>query len=157
PVTFRGMPNTRWWAFEDGKTNFGDVKPDTTDLAKLLLIEFGLVYANDWSIVPFTVPMGSIARVEGLAVTNVFGELIWIDAAGSGEDTDWQRWRVFAVSNASKMDVPADTSLLLLPTTPKIQESKPLEEVMLARDEMANMVWAVEKRIPFATGEGKSG
>jgi len=36
-VTFNGMPNARWWAFEDGATNFGDVKPDTTDLAKLLL------------------------------------------------------------------------------------------------------------------------
>jgi hypothetical protein len=42
-VTFNGMPNTRWWRFEDGRTNFGDVKPDTTDLAKLLLIELGLV------------------------------------------------------------------------------------------------------------------
>src|SRR5262249_31739713 len=39
-VTFNGMPNTRWWAFEDGATNFGAVRPDTTDLAKLLLIEF---------------------------------------------------------------------------------------------------------------------
>ena len=52
-VTFNGMPNTRWWAFEDSRTNFGDIKPDTTDLAKLLLIEFGLVYANDWFLVPF--------------------------------------------------------------------------------------------------------
>ena len=34
------------------RTNFGDVKPDTTDLAKLLLIEFGLVYANDWFLDP---------------------------------------------------------------------------------------------------------
>ena len=53
-VTFNGMPNTRWWEFEDGRTNFGDIKPDTTDLAKLLLIEFGLVYANDWFLIPFT-------------------------------------------------------------------------------------------------------
>jgi hypothetical protein len=50
-VKFNGMPNTRWWAFEDSRTNFGDVKPDTTDLAKLLLIEFGLIYANDWFLV----------------------------------------------------------------------------------------------------------
>ncbi len=31
-VTFNGMPNTRWWAFEDSRTNFGDIRPDTTDL-----------------------------------------------------------------------------------------------------------------------------
>jgi len=156
PVTFRGMPNTRWWSFEDGKTNFGDVKPDTTDLAKLLLIEFGLVYANDWSIVPFTLPMGCVARVEGLAVTNVFGERIWIDAAGSGAD-DWQRWALFGVGTQGQTNAPADTSLLLLPTTPKVQEGRPLEEVVLARDEMANMVWAVEKQIQLATGVGTSG
>ena len=46
------MPNTRWWAFEDGRTNFGDVDAATTDLAKLLFLEFGLVYANDWFLIP---------------------------------------------------------------------------------------------------------
>ncbi len=40
PVSFDGMPNTRWWSFEDSKTSFGDIKPATTDLAKLLLIEY---------------------------------------------------------------------------------------------------------------------
>ncbi len=55
------MPNTRWWAFEDSRTNFGDIKPDTTDIAKLLLIEFGLVYANDWFLLPYALPAGSIA------------------------------------------------------------------------------------------------
>ena len=39
-ATFHGMPNTRWWAFEDGRTNFGDVSPDTTDLGKLMLLEY---------------------------------------------------------------------------------------------------------------------
>jgi hypothetical protein len=43
PIRFNGMPDTRWWAFEDGKTNFGDIRPGTTEIAKLLLIEFGLV------------------------------------------------------------------------------------------------------------------
>lgn len=59
-VTFNGMPNTRWWEFEDSRTNFGDIRPDTTDLAKLLLIEFGLTFANDWFLVPFTVPSGTV-------------------------------------------------------------------------------------------------
>ena len=51
-VQFDGMPNTRHWTFEEGATNFGDIDPDTTDIAKLLLIEFGLVYANDWFLLP---------------------------------------------------------------------------------------------------------
>ena len=52
PVSFAGMPNTRWWAFEDGKTNFGDIDAATTDLAKLMFLEFALVYSNDWFVIP---------------------------------------------------------------------------------------------------------
>ena len=58
PLTFPGMPHPRWWTIEDSQTNFGAIRPDTTDLAKLLLIEFGLVYSNDWFTVPFTLPRG---------------------------------------------------------------------------------------------------
>jgi hypothetical protein len=88
-VTFNGMPNTRWWTFEDSRTNFGDIKPDTTDLAKLMLMDFGLIYANDWFLIPYTVPAGSIARIQGLAVTNVFGERTWVEAAGR-DAREWQ-------------------------------------------------------------------
>jgi hypothetical protein len=49
PVTFQGMPDPRWWALEDRKTDLGSVKPSTTDVAQLLLMEFALVYANDMS------------------------------------------------------------------------------------------------------------
>lgn len=157
PVGFDGMPNTRWWAFEDGRTNFGDVKPDTTDLAKLLLVEFGLVFANDWFIVPLTLPVGVVAEVRGIAITNVFGERFWVEPAGAGRDEDWSRWAMFTHSTRGSADVPADTRLVLLPTVPKIQEGDPREEVWLVRDEVANMVWGIEKTVPLPTGEPKSG
>lgn len=157
PVSFNGMPNTRWWTFEDGKTNFGDIKPDTSDLSKLLLIEFGLVYANDWFLLPYTVPVGSVIDVKGMAVTNVFGERFWIEASGKGSDEAWQQWRMFSSSVKGDMNTPADNSLLLLPTAPKVQEGKPVEEVMLIRDEIANMVWGIETVIPMPTGIGKAG
>jgi hypothetical protein len=156
-VTFNGMPNTRWWTFEDSRTNFGDIKPDTTDLAKLFLIEFGLVYANDWFIIPYTVPAGSMARVRGLAVTNVFGERTWIEPAGAGQDDDWQRWAMF-LANIKGIDAqPADTSLILLPTAAKVLESPALEEVMMVRDEVANMVWGIERTITLPDGQPKPG
>ncbi len=151
-ATFNGMPNTRYWAFEDGRTNFGDVKPDTTDLAKLLLVEFGLIYANDWFIVPFTAPAGSIVSIEGMVVTNVFGERVWIEPAGSGNDDDWQRWAMFLLSVAGTGEQPADTSLFLPPSAQQVLEGEPLEDVMFVRDEMANMVWAVERGIPLPSG-----
>ena len=31
PVSFSGMPNTRWWAFEDHATNFGNIDASTTE------------------------------------------------------------------------------------------------------------------------------
>ena len=84
-VAFEGMPDTRWWKFEDNKTSFGDIKPSTTDLAKLLLIEFGLVFANDWFLIPFRLPIGSLSAIKGLIVDNNFGETFWIESA---EQTD---------------------------------------------------------------------
>jgi hypothetical protein len=84
PVSFVGMPNTRWWAFEDAKTNCGEIDADTTDLATLLFLEFALVYANDWFVIPYTLPAGTIATVRGLEVTNTFGERFWIEGADVG-------------------------------------------------------------------------
>jgi hypothetical protein len=157
PVSFAGMPNTRWWAFEDHKTNFGDIDASTTDLAKLLFMEFALVYANDWFVIPHTLPAGAIAAIRGFVVTNVFGERWWIEAAGSGADASWQRWSMFTIDVHSAAAAAADTSLLLLPTVAKIQEGTPTEDIMLVRDEMANMVWGIETTIPLATGESKRG
>ena len=57
-----------------------------------------------------------IARVEGLAVTNVFGERRWIEPAGRGADDNWQRWAMFTLDVAGTAPEPADTSLLMLPT-----------------------------------------
>jgi hypothetical protein len=157
PVTFSGMPNTRWWSFEDKKTNFGDIDASTTDLAKLLFMEFALVYANDWFVIPYTLPAGTIATVRGLAVTNTFGEDLWVEAADQGPDASWQRWSMFTINVVNQPGAPADTSLLLLPTVPKIHESAATEEILLVRDEVADMVWGIEKVVPLPTGQSKPG
>lgn len=156
-VTFSGMPNTRWWSFEDKKTNFGDIDASTTDLAKLLFLEFALVYANDWFVIPYTLPSGTIATIRGFAVTNVFGERFWIQAADQGPDANWQRWSLFTINVRNQPGASADTRLLLLPTVPKIHEGAPLEEILLVRDEVADMVWGIEKTIALPSGETKPG
>ncbi len=124
PVSFSGMPNTRWWAFEDRSTNFGDIDAATTDLAKLLFMEFALVYSNDWFVIPRTLPAGALAKIQGLAVSNVFGERFWIEAAGKGVDKDWGRWSMFTINvRNAPAGTGADTTLLLLPTLAKGQSS----------------------------------
>ncbi|NKQ37369.1 MAG: hypothetical protein HF973_17355 [Chloroflexi bacterium] len=157
PLIFEGMPHTRWWTFEDSRVNFGNVNPGTKDLAQLMLIEFGLIYANDWFMFPLTLPVGTLTHIKGLAVTNVFGERIWVEAAGQGQDEDWQRWNMYTLAVAGDEAVAADTRFILLPTVPKIQEGAAAEEVMFIRDEMANMVWGIETRVSLMDGRSLPG
>lgn len=148
---FDGMPNTRHWAFEEGAVNFGDIKPDTTDIAKLLLIEFGLVYANDWFVLPIDVPVGSLTSIRGLTVTNVFGERFWIEPAVTA--AKFQNWRMFTLTPKG-----ADDDRLFVPaTTPAALESAPVEAVACVRDEVANMVWGLETTVQLADGSSRRG
>lgn len=150
-VEFDGMPDTRWWKFEDSKTSFGDISPATTDISKLILIEFGLTFANDWFLLPFELPIGAIAEIKGLTVTNNFGDTFWIDSTEKGSDnlTDWSMFR--------QTSSPVNKKIFLCPSAAKVQEGKPLEEIWLIRDEMANMVWGVEKTIASSLGKGIEG
>ncbi|MBG0792355.1 hypothetical protein IYY11_02655 [Methylocystis sp. H62] len=157
PLQFDGMPNPRWWSFEDGKVNFAGVSAATTDLAKLLFLEFAFVYSNDWFIAPFTAPAGIVATLTGCAVSNTFGERFWITPAAQGRDDDPRRFTLFTSSVIGDARLPADTSLLLLPTAPAVTEGPLLEEVVFLRDETANMVWAVEKTVPLPDGSTQPG
>ncbi|WP_328958551.1 hypothetical protein [Kitasatospora purpeofusca] len=151
------MPLPRWWAVEDGRTNFAAVRPDSTDLARLVFLEFALVYSNDWFQLPCDLPTGTVASIRGLAVTDVFGRKLWITPAGAGDDADWQRWSMFTLDTIGDASVPADTDLLLPPSVPKVAEGPVLEEVVLVRDESANMVWGVEQTVRLPTGEPRRG
>jgi hypothetical protein len=156
PVSFGGMPNPRYWEFENRKTEFADIDANTTDIAKLLLTEFALVYGNDWCVIPYVVDVGSLCELPGLLVTDDFGETTWVRAAGRGPNDSWQRWSMFTLSTTAAARQ-ADVRLLVTPALSKSMESPQLEQVLFLRDEMANMVWAVEKVVPSALGSGASG
>jgi hypothetical protein len=98
-----------------------------------------------------------VVTVRGVAVTNVFGERVWIEAAGRGDDDAWQRWAMFLTSVKGSGHEPANLSLMVPPAAQKVLEGAPLEEVMLTRDEMANMVWGVEATIAAPAGGSKRG
>ena len=157
-VRFSGMPNARWWEFEDGRTDFGAVDAHTTDIAKLLLMEFGLVYGNDWSLVPLATPTGSISEIKALVVTDVFGQrtLVRSAARSSGGEPAAQRWRMFTLVERPG-ERRADQRLFLPPSVGRALEGPPIESVNFLRDEMANMVWAVESAIPDDLGGRMNG
>ncbi|HEX8145041.1 MAG TPA: hypothetical protein VF553_20915 [Pyrinomonadaceae bacterium] len=152
-IEFNGMPNVRWWEFEDRRTDFGSIRAATTDLPLLMLAEFGLIYGNDWSVIPYNLEVGTLAEIDGIVVTDVFGVRTLIRAAGQGQRMDWQQWAMYTLAGEGD----ADRRLLLPPSVAKIEESSPIEKVILARDEMTNMVWAVEERIPGISGSGIDG
>lgn len=154
PVSFGGMPLPRYWAMENRKTEFADIGAHTTDVAKLMLTEFALMYSDDWCIIPYEMQTGAIAQISGLVVTDVFGERTLIRAAGAGIDDDWKRWNMYGLSTNGAA---ADNRLFIPPTTFKLLESPPIEKVNFLRDEMANMVWAVEAVIPSPLGKGIDG
>jgi hypothetical protein len=155
-IEFNGMPNVRWWEFEDRQTDFGSINASTTDLPLLLLAEFGLVYGNDWCVIPYDLHVGSLAEIKGLIVTDVFGVRTFIRPAGRDQGMDWQRWSMFALSARNGRGAP-DQRLLLPPALAKSQDGDALEKIVFARDEMANMVWGIEERIPGALGSGIDG
>jgi len=151
-VQFDGMSNTRHWAFEEGTTNFGAIEPDTTDIAKLLLIEFGLLFANDWFLLPIDLPIGSLTSIKGLAVTNVFDERLWIEPSVT-TGGPLQNWRMFRLTSRGA----TDDRLFLPATTPAGLESAPVESVACVRDEVSNMVWGIETMVQLADGSSRPG
>jgi hypothetical protein len=158
PVSFGGMPSPRYWEMEDRKTEFADIDANTTDVAKLLLTEFALVFGNDWCVFPYEVSVGSLCELRALLVTDDFGEQTLVRAAGRGVDAQWQRWAMFTMTTERPdASLPADTRFFLPPALTKVMEGAVLEKTHFLRDEMANMVWGVEKVVPSASGAGVDG
>jgi hypothetical protein len=152
PAQFPGMPNRRWWEFEDRQTDLGGMNATTTDTGRLLLSECALIYGNDWYIFPYPLSTGSLARIKGLAVTDNFGVRTWIEE--SGKNRSWENWNLFGIT---KEDGSTESLLVLPPSVNKLLEGESLEEVNFLRDEMANFVWAVESTVQLENGEGYSG
>jgi hypothetical protein len=152
PVSFRGMPTARFWEFEDAQVDFGSVDAGPTDLARMLLVEFSLTYGNDWFVIPIDLDVGSLYRCRSLVIEDTFGVRTLIKPSselGKPNST----WRMFQQSytRGSGLEEPASNLFFLPPSLLMGLESRPIEEVLFLRDEMANMVWGVERIIESST------
>lgn len=157
---FAGAPNSRWWQFENGNIDLGNISAGTTDIAKLIFTEYALLYNTDWLLVPYPVPVGTICDVKGIIVTDVFGEQSFVAAATQGQTDNWAGWGMFNMSTTyanGLRNQPVDTRTFIPPVTVKSVESEPLEEVHFLRDEMSNHVWAVEVKVPDNVGGAMDG
>ena len=150
-VTFRGMPEARWWNFEDAVTDFGSLDVETVDLAKLLVMEFALVYGNDWFSVPVPVtvgvggsePQGTLSRVTTLIVTDTFGVRTLIRPAETTQVVAGETWSMYKLAS----DDTRSDFILMAPTLGVVSDAPALEKVNFLRDDMAAMAWAVESAL----------
>ena len=73
PVTFKGMPGPRFWQFEDPGIAFPAIDAAADDLARLVAVEFALIYGNNFFVVPIRLPVGTLSEVRSLVVEDSFG------------------------------------------------------------------------------------
>jgi hypothetical protein len=151
PVRYPGMPADRYWEFEDARVNLGEVKAGQTDLVQMLLVEFSLAYGNDWFVIPVPLAAGSLFRMVQCTVRDTFGVETEITRS---RDVGGVPWSMFELSSAPGEPAYLRDLFFLAPTLPLPLAGDPLEQVALFRDEMANMVWGVERRVQGAAGGG---
>jgi hypothetical protein len=157
PVRFKGQPQPRFWEMEESQTDFGKIDTSTTGLLHLLLAEFGLIYSNDWFMLPHPMDVNTVCEIRGILVDDTFGRHTFIRAAGRGPETAWQRFAMFHHNEYGDRPDAQGNLFYLPPVVGKVLESAPIERVNFLRDEMANMVWGVEAIVPSQTGQGMSG
>jgi hypothetical protein len=151
PASFPGMPAPRFWEFEDGKVNLASVDAGPADLLRMLLVEFAVDYGNDWFVIPVELDIGALYRTRSLIVTDTFGVRTLIKSASELREP-FSTWRMFQHSplrNSVSAKQPSN-QFFLPPSLVRSLESRPIEEVLFLRDEMANMAWGIERVIESA-------
>ena len=143
-ATYPGAPNPRWWTFEDGAVNFGDINAASEGSVTAVVVEYALRYGNDHFIIPLPLRIGSLARLSRLVVTTTFGEQILIRPVAEVEPDG--PFRLFELSGPDVAATqPRDPLIVMLPTVPEALAGPALESVTYARDEIAETVWAIEQ------------
>jgi hypothetical protein len=143
-VTFRGMPEPRWWTFESGTTDFGALDTEPVDLAKMLFMEFALTYGNDWFVFGMPESVGTLSTIDTLVVTDTFGCRTIVRSADqtqvvAGSPT----WSMFKISGPTSRS----PYIFIPPSLGVTGDGAPLESVDFIRDNMGAMAWAVEHEL----------
>jgi hypothetical protein len=161
PVRYAGQAASRWWQVENAHVWFGDLNTAPADLARAAVATYGMLFGDDYLLVPCRLPAGVLARCEYVHVLDTFGESHDVRSFAE-QDGPGRVWRFFELTDpAAEVALgivptkPAESTppwLLLPPALPGRTESRPIEEIALSRDEVANLAWAAELRIESAAG-----
>jgi hypothetical protein len=164
PVRYAGQAASRWWQVENANVWFGDMNTAPADLARVAVASYGLLFGDDWLLVPCRLPLGVLARGHHVHVLDTYGDRHTIRSCAENDGAG-RTWRYFELTGDHSADVLAITSgpttpskatacpwMLLPPTLAGRTESRPIEEIALHRDEIANLAWAAELRIESTSG-----
>lgn len=170
-LSFPAMPKKRLFSLENRLVDLGRMDINTDDLIRMMLIDFSMYSGSDWYIIPFAMNVHELCWIEEVKVRDVFGVCTPIrngpqphghvgPSLGEHRDEDQQLtgldvWDVFKIRD--KFLDPVDYSLkdhfLFIAPKANRQESPPIEEVLLLRDEYANLVWGIEKKVRNQLGK----
>ena len=156
PVTFTGQPAPRWWTFEDRRVYLGNLSAGPSDIARLVVAEFGAVFSDDWFIVPVTVDVGSLNRVERIELIDVFGGTTRIDATAVNDYRQHgasRPFKLYELQDDPSAAMGVTPWMLVAPALADAQHGRPVERVTMVRDEGANLAWAIEQQVELPTGE----
>lgn len=150
PLDFAGMPNPRFWTFEDPGMRFDALELLSDPLrppspATMLVLDFALSYSDDWFLVPITLDAWTLFDPVAVAITDVFGDTTLAQPPAG-------RWNMFRLDSGAPGQA---LSRLFLAAAPiEANQGPSIEEVHLLRDEVANAAWAIERVVPHPLGHG---
>jgi len=108
------------------------------------VMEFALVYGNDWFWVPVPTPIGTLERVTTLLVTDTFGVRTLIRPSEQTQVNPGETpWSMFKLSGDGRRS----DFIAMAPTLGVVDDADALEEVLFLRDDLAAMAWAVEHQL----------
>lgn len=143
-ITFPGMPVPRWWELEETSSVLSDISPRGAPLPRLLPIRIAREFGNDWYALPLDVPVGSFTRVTHLEITDSFG----VSRAARPAVEDDDGFELFM----SHSPAHPEPGLFVPPTLGDAVTGDPVEDVLFARDEQANLAFGIERTFENSVG-----
>ena len=158
-VRFPGMPAPRFWHFENGDLPLPDLDVARTELIRLLVVDFAMLFGVDWFVMPVELDVATAAKIDSLLVFDVFGTVTVVDPVEAGRNPPPpavpDRFTMFTSTSPGDM---VSNFVVLPPIAGRaLQHGPTLEEVRFARDEMANMAWGIEAVTASRIGERRRG
>ena len=117
-----------------------------SDLVRLLMLDFLMRFSTDWFIMPVELEVGSVCTAESLVVVDTFGQRTLVPhyTEVDGAAGKWHLFKASIDQQFSSVATPLRSRLFLAPTLAG-SLNELIEEVLLLRDELANLAFGVER------------